>query len=296
MNAEPLVAFMRARHDIYMKRSRGHQYPWSPDIILNTYKFTNVYRQLDRVTQWVMRNISTRFAGHHNLWFMLCIARQINWPDSLAELIEDKTAWPHAKRLERWDPERLRTILNERKARGAQVYTGAYMLTNVLDRTADGPHDKPHFTAYRVLCSVRAMEAEIRAALGVSMKTTHAQLSQGYGWGGFTAYEVCCDLRWTRHGLRWEDVNTFAHAGPGAARGLNRLAGRELNSPLRSEAALGEMVALLPVVQKAWWPASVMAPKLELREIEHSLCEFDKYERVRLGQGKPRSRFIYRGN
>jgi hypothetical protein len=26
-----------------------------------------------------------------------------------------------------------------------------------------------------------------------------------------------------------------------------------------------------------------------MRDIEHSLCEFDKYERVRLGQGKPRS-------
>ncbi len=29
-------------------------------------------------------------------------------------------------------------------------------------------------------------------------------------------------------------------------------------------------------------------PPLELREIEHSLCEFDKYERVRLGEGKPK--------
>jgi hypothetical protein len=33
-------------------------------------------------------------------------------------------------------------------------------------------------------------------------------------------------------------------------------------------------------------------PKLEMRDIEHSLCEFDKYERARLGHGKPRSRYI----
>jgi hypothetical protein len=32
---------------------------------------------------------------------------------------------------------------------------------------------------------------------------------------------------------------------------------------------------------------------LEMRDIEHSLCEFDKYERVRLGQGKPRSKYTY---
>ena len=29
--------------------------------------------------------------------------------------------------------------------------------------------------------------------------------------------------------------------------------------------------------------------KVDMRTIEHSLCEWDKYERVRLGQGKPRS-------
>ena len=30
-------------------------------------------------------------------------------------------------------------------------------------------------------------------------------------------------------------------------------------------------------------------PTLEMREIEHSLCEFDKYQRVKHGEGKPRS-------
>ena len=32
---------------------------------------------------------------------------------------------------------------------------------------------------------------------------------------------------------------------------------------------------------------------LEMRDIEHCLCEFDKYERVRLGQGKPRAKYKY---
>jgi hypothetical protein len=35
-------------------------------------------------------------------------------------------------------------------------------------------------------------------------------------------------------------------------------------------------------------------PMLEMRDIEHSLCEFDKYERVRLGQGRPRSKYTYK--
>lgn len=35
----------------------------------------------------------------------------------------------------------------------------------------------------------------------------------------------------------------------------------------------------------------VPADQIDMRTIEHSLCEWDKYERVRLGQGKPRSKF-----
>jgi hypothetical protein len=30
---------------------------------------------------------------------------------------------------------------------------------------------------------------------------------------------------------------------------------------------------------------------VDMRTIEHSLCEWDKYERVRLGQGRPRAKF-----
>ena len=33
-------------------------------------------------------------------------------------------------------------------------------------------------------------------------------------------------------------------------------------------------------------------PKWEMRDVEHTLCEFDKYERVRTGEGRPRG--VYR--
>ena len=46
------------------------------------------------------------------------------------------------------------------------------------------------------------------------------------------------------------------------------------------------MQVLLEVSQE-WLHGQV--PSLEMRDIEHTLCEFDKYERVRNGEGKPRS-------
>jgi hypothetical protein len=37
--------------------------------------------------------------------------------------------------------------------------------------------------------------------------------------------------------------------------------------------------------------ADYMDP-LEMRDCEHSLCEFDKYMRVKLGEGRPRQKFV----
>jgi hypothetical protein len=46
---------------------------------------------------------------------------------------------------------------------------------------------------------------------------------------------------------------------------------------------------LLTEVRSVWPKPSKQFPQLEMREIEHTLCEFDKHQRVMLGQGKPRS-------
>ena len=290
-NFAQFADFMRERHEIYVRRQKGQAAPWTVDPVLQTYRFCNVYRELDTVTIWVRQNIREPFADHPNLWFMLCAARQINHPGTLAELIADKKAWPHAKDLSKWEPERLRAIMNDRKARGAQVYTGAYMLTNVLNKNDPRPHDKPWFTAYKVLGNVRDMQKEVQAAIPVSMEATHAVLRTGYGWGGFMAYEVVCDMRWTALGGHWPDINTFAHAGPGALRGLNIVEGKPKTTPRKEAPALSMMQALLAETRREWPKPSKLYPRLELREIEHSLCEYDKWSRVRNGEGAPRSKF-----
>ena len=57
---------------------------------------------------------------------------------------------------------------------------------------------------------------------------------------------------------------------------------------MRASASFG--VALLKRSRKRGVLKSHM-PKLELRDVEHSLCEFDKYCRVKFGEGEPRSHY-----
>lgn len=86
------------------------------------------------------------------------------------------------------------------------------------------------------------------------------------------------------------DVNTWANAGPGAVRGINRVLGRAVDASLKPEAALAQMRQLQHKLSREW-PSGEQWLALELRDIESSLCEFDKYERKRTGEGAPKQLF-----
>lgn len=293
-NIDRLLAFMLERHRIYLKRAAGHTPPWTKDEILQKYRFTNVYRELDQVTIWVREHIRKQFASHPALWFMLCIARQINWPDTLAELINDrKGAWPHPIRPLIWDWKRACEVMRDRQRRGEKCYTGAYMLRGPIQGDPSGHQDKPHYTTCRVLQPIWENRKLIEPQLHGTLQQAHAALLPFHGWGGFLSYEVISDLRWTTYLQHAPDITTWAHAGPGALRGLNRVFDRRTKQALSGEQALEEMRLVYRQI-KARWPqpqGNTDWPPLEMREIEHSLCEFMKYEKVRLGEGRPKQTF-----
>lgn len=288
---KPLLDYMKARHAIYLlKESGGYaaQHLWTADPIFKTWSFCNVYRELDTVTQWINEYIRKPQADNPYLWFWLAAARQINWPPTLSALIAG-SCFP-TKERPKFLNEGARNIMNERRAAGLKVYTGAYMLTAHGD-DGSGRSDKAHFTCNIVLKNIWEDRAKLEPLMSGSLEGVVEALRPYNGWGYFTAYEVACDLRYTRYLESAPDIMTWANPGPGAARGINRLLCRDYNLSMPRNDQINAMRDLLGSISTVWpnhWP------KLEMREIEHSLCEFDKYERVRLGQGTPRAK--YKGN
>jgi len=121
-----------------------------------------------------------------------------------------------------------------------------------------------------------------------SLQETWKNYLQHKGFSGFMAYEVVTDLRHTKWLSTAEDIMTWANPGPGAKRGLNRIHLRELEQTVKKDQLNFEMKQLLDYSPD--YLEGHMQP-LEMRDIEHCLCEFDKYERVRLGQGRPRAKY-----
>lgn len=313
---EAFSAYARARHNIYLKRAAGWPGPWTDDPILRDGRFCNIFRELDTVTQWIEKHIRQPYADHPHLWFMLAIARYINWPPTLAYLIElaevhNVPAWPSHPLFEcgeaalprdGFEASTLTWALQNRSQETDKTYTGAYMIRAESDPSKHWyTWTKHRYIAEIVLGRLwedRAQWVELLEASdpqpSLQQVWDHFQQHRYIGWGPFMAYEVVTDLRHTRYLRQAPDILTWANAGPGAIRGLNRLYGRELKEQPKRERTNNEMFWLLSDMNgsAALWPSKW--PRFEMRDIEHTLCEFDKYERVRLGEGKMRSKYDWR--
>jgi hypothetical protein len=288
----PLWYWMTVRHNIYVRRKLGAPKPWTSDPILQQYRFCNVFRELDTVTIWVRENIRERFATSKYLWFMLAIARYINHPPTLKELI-DEGAWPLG---EDFEPSHMTEVLDARKARGEQVYTGAYMIRAESNPKAEWySWTKQRYIAEIVLGRLWESREATRDWLSKvdTLEAAWQWLAKNrhfVGWGPFMTYEWVTDLRHTGYLCNAGDIRTWANPGPGALRGLVRLQNGNgaLEGKLPNHWSANEQMRSL--MERA--PEYLLGfPPLEMRDIEHSLCEVDKYLRVFRGEGKPRAKY-----
>lgn len=308
MNIEPLRDWMLERQKIYQRRIAGEPPPWTDDEVLNNYRFCNVYREQDTVTQWIDRNIRQPYANHKTLWLMLAIARIINRTDTLAELI-GTNAWPNHVAF---TPSKLAHALDARAARGVPIYTGAYMIRAESNPKQEWYYwSKQQYIAHIVIGRLwddkhlwrGTLERAQQGKVGMKFVWDSLRLPRYIGWGPFMSYELVTDLRHTRYLCNAPDIYSWANAGPGALRGLNRLNDRPLTQGIPANEANREMQELMqelneldePEFNRVFGPPEgcrgAQRPRFEMRDIEHSLCETDKWLRVKNGEGRPRSKY-----
>lgn len=289
-------AFARERHRVYLRRfEQKLPEPWTDDPILQTYRFTNVYRELDVVTKWFRENVREKH-DHDDLSAMMAVVafRLFNRVPS-GECIFTQTLvggfTPFELMLDQGMTDDVmgvwRGALRSYLGNFGPFVTGSYIVNSPNGMSKlDGV-----LTMIRWVWERRdEFLGEIRAK--PTLEHAWSQFVKVNHIAAFTSYEFVTDLRHSRLLRDAPDVDTWANAGPGAMRGLNRIHGRKLEQRQPSHVWVVEMRDLLRASRSrddCVWPTNW--PKLEMREIEHTLCEFDKYERARLGEGTPRQKF-----
>jgi len=151
--------------------------------------------------------------------------------------------------------------------------------------------DKITQAVWKVLLPLWNNRRELQPCPGSTLKSAYERFKTP-GFGPFLRYEVITDLRHTRYLCNADDIMTWANAGPGAMRGANRICGvysKYAPNPYRQEQYIQIMRYLLEVSTKNL-PSDFH--QMEMRDIEHSLCEFDKYERARLHEGRLRAHYV----
>ena len=185
-------------------------------------------------------------------------------------------------------------IIGERLLNKQRTFTGAYIITNQGLSLPKKDVVIDHF-----LSPIWKNKTEISevAKTTMSLQAVHKKMAtyRGWGGGGFMSYEVVSDLNYTPVLAQAKDRFTWGNAGPGAIRGINRIEGATLKRSIKPEVANEKMQQILKL-KYVYTDKHIDVSKVDMRTVEHSLCEWDKYERVRLNQGRPRSKFSWSHN
>ena len=282
------IHYLRERFLIWKRRKEGSPFPYTGDPILAQYKFTNVKREWDRTSQWLIKNwYQPNVHQPLEIQALNCaIARYFGRIEFLEELGYQTE----------WDPRYILDTAKARMARKQSVFTGAYIITN------QGMTDPKEEVV--VNCFLQPYRESLGALVDIAQRTKSWQSVAGAmkglpGMGPFMTKEILLD--WILNPVLWDatDTLTWTPAGPGAIRGLNRLAGlmgqKAVNRGMSQDTALTQMKALLGMLAQDAGRLPEDFPQIGVgfgvTDVQFCLCELDKYLRVKLGEGRPRSTF-----
>lgn len=286
-------AYARERYSIHLKKMSGAPRPWTKDLILNHYRFCSVFREDDRTTRWFKDNVRHQMRGTPEVMLATVVFRMFN-RISTGEAVFCQKDVEYDDAFHEYIATSKTSAL--KKAIKANCAPGPYVTGSY---TIVGKPGMPKLDGILWVIDNFRKKSDWEGMAKILLNDTSPRLQSVWEWmrefeffGDFHSYEIVTDLRHTALLDNATDIMTWANPGPGANRGANRVFGRDKDQRNSKEKLNDEMQEILLCSQDAnLWPLNIYRP-WEMRDVEHTLCEFDKYERVRLGEGRPRG--VYR--
>ena len=280
--------------------------PWTSDKILQENSFTNAIRDLDKGTILYINNILKKIDEPvedlvkrkkeiilNTLIYRLFIKKETM--DAIGWFFE----------LDKWDEQwaRAKYLLRSIKKSGESVFHGAYYV-NDLHAASPSPdnHDKTENAINLIENFWYPKVDEIYDFITThDMKDTLDYLTTLCCVGRFTAYEYCCDWAMcSRHTINkivdWDD-DSYVNIGPGNKKGLDFVfieSGNlsDIEKDIYLRATWREYMKRYGFYDKFMTQLpDWMNGDINLRVIEHDMCETQKYLNVYYGTGKCKKKF-----
>jgi hypothetical protein len=209
--------FASRRQAVFEARLNGQSQPWTTDPILQVYKFCNVFRAADRVSQYMIRDVAYRQDAEttaRDRVFQITAFRTFSNIATWESVTDELGGAPRLDHLRSGAFERA---LDRVKSHNGGLYTGAFILCANKAFGFDEKH-RNHVALFKHMflekaCAERALQAPSLEAV--------VELLQSFPlMGPFMAYQTAIDLNYSE--LLDFSENDYTQAGPGAMRGLKK--------------------------------------------------------------------------
>jgi len=203
--------FAAERHRAYLLRLVQPTPPWTDDPIISAYRFTNVFRAADRVSQYLIAEVQYgrgRSQDPIELFFRTMLFNLFKKIETW-ELLETALG-PIDSSI---DLELVSSELTTAMLRGDRIYTAAY----IMPSPAFG-YDKKHKNHLALLAHMLAQGLPAKLLRARSLREVYEAILAYSGIGPFLAYQYAIDLNYTAMLEFREDE--FVVPGPGALDGI----------------------------------------------------------------------------
>lgn len=223
--------FMNERMSIFWKRQNGEPWPWTEDEILKNHKFTNVYKILDRASQFEISNVIYNERGLNNdydtedIFYRILIYKHFNSPctwDVLTKQFGDITLDIPFEEITNF----LKSYTKEHPE--FTPYSNAYMLTAAFLSGEKGKYVhlkgngwkkyEYYFNIFKEEIFYNGYIYEILQSN--SLEEMYNKFMNITSFADFLSYQYIIDMNYSP--LFNFDENSFARAGLGTQRGILR--------------------------------------------------------------------------
>jgi hypothetical protein len=263
--------FASERHRIFERRVEGAAEPWTADPILSTYKFCNVFRAADRVSQYLISEVA--------------YGNETDTPeDRLFQIVAFRTF----SRIETWRglrailgrspmiddlrTDRFRRAVESVRELNGRLYTGAFILC-ASDAYRQTSKHLNHIELFRDMFLRRDLASQVLGA--ASLSAVYSALHEFPLMGDFMSYQTAIDINYSS--LVDFSENDFTRPGPGALRGLRKVF-RDLGDYSPQEAILWMVDRQDQEFERLGLPFSgLWGRSLHAIDCQGLFCEVDKY-------------------
>lgn len=265
--------FAAERQTIFCNRQSQSLPPWTTDPILSSFKFTNVYRASDRVSQFLIRNVIYKGDDDpEEVVFRVLLFKLFNKIETWHLLEQELGAITTA----RFSIEKFGAVLNKALEAGQRIYSGAYIMPSGAKTFNTARKHEAHLQLLEFMLKDRLSEKILATQ---SLKQLFHTLRSYPLIGDFLAYQYAIDINYSE--VTHFSESDFVAAGPGARSGLHKcfanLEGVTEEYVIRLVTELQEEEFSRRGISFKW----LGGRRLQLIDIQNVFCEIDKYARVR---------------